>query len=211
MRHYHFIDHVLINIDIGIRTLLAPTTSQRQNPADDVVDADLSSSEQKHSAALMRINHAGELSAQGLYQGQALTAHLPLIREKMEQAAAEEIDHLAWCEERINELGSHTTYLAPLWYFGSLIIGATAGLFGDRWSLGFVIETERQVVNHLENHLQWLPKHDYKSRAIVLQMKQDEAHHATIALDAGGAKLPPTLQTLMHYCSKVMTRTTYWL
>jgi ubiquinone biosynthesis monooxygenase Coq7 len=159
----------------------------------------------------MRINHSGEVAAQGLYQGQALTAKLPEVREKMERAAAEENDHLDWCEQRIHELGTHTSYLNPLWYFGSVAIGATAGFAGDKWSLGFVAETEHQVVRHLDSHLAQISPSDHKSRAILKQMKEDEGHHATVALNAGGADLPAPIKTFMSLTSKIMTKSVYRL
>jgi ubiquinone biosynthesis monooxygenase Coq7 len=159
----------------------------------------------------MRINHSGEVAAQALYQGQALTARLPGVRDKMERAAEEENDHLVWCERRINELGSHKSYLNPFWYAGSFAIGALAGAAGDKWSLGFVAETERQVVRHLDEHLSRLPEHDQRSRAVLEQMKEDEGHHATVALEAGGAELPEPVKKLMSLTSRVMTRTAYWV
>jgi len=159
----------------------------------------------------MRVNHAGEIMAQGLYQGQALTARLGEVREAMEQAAQEEFDHLAWCEDRLNELGSRPSLLNPLWYAGAFALGAGAGLAGDRWSLGFVSETEAQVVEHLDNHLGRLPQADRKSRAIIEQMKQDEARHGTEAREAGGAPLPPPAKGLMQLMSRVMTRAAYWV
>jgi ubiquinone biosynthesis monooxygenase Coq7 len=159
----------------------------------------------------MRVNHAGEVSAQALYQGQGLTARDPAVREAMAEAADEEVDHLAWCEERLDELRSHTSYLNPFWYLGSFSIGACAGLCGDRWSLGFVAETERQVVRHLESHLQQLPAADERSRRILAQMQEDEARHATTALEAGGAELPRPIRSLMQLCSRVMTTTAYYL
>jgi ubiquinone biosynthesis monooxygenase Coq7 len=159
----------------------------------------------------MRVNHAGEISAQALYQGQALTARLPTVRGKMEQAAVEENDHLAWTAERIRELGTHTSVLAPFWYAGSFAIGALAGIAGDKWSLGFVAETEHQVIRHLDAHLARLPEQDAKSRAILELMRTDEARHATTALAAGGATLPEPVRRLMALSSKVMTTTAYWL
>jgi ubiquinone biosynthesis monooxygenase Coq7 len=159
----------------------------------------------------MRVNHSGEVCAQALYQGQALTARLPVVRERMEQAALEENDHLAWCEQRLHELGSHKSYLNPAWYAGSFAIGALAGLIGDKWSLGFLAETERQVVRHLEGPLGSLPPDDLKSRAILEQMHTDEAQHATLAVESGGAALPPSIRGLMQSVSKVMTGTAYWV
>ena len=155
----------------------------------------------------MRVNHAGEVCAQALYQGQALTARRDETRQQMEQAAEEENDHLVWCRQRIHELGGHTSLLNPLWYTGSLAIGAFSGLLGDKWSLGFLAETEHQVVRHLEGHLQRLPEGDEKSRAILEQMKIDEGEHCTTARDAGGSALPEPVKKLMNLASRVMTTT----
>jgi len=157
----------------------------------------------------MRVNHSGEVSAQGLYQGQALTAKLPDVRAKMEQAAIEENDHLVWCEQRLKDLDARKSLLNPIWYGGSFLIGATAGLLGDKWSLGFVAETEHQVVRHLDEHLESLSESDERSRAILDQMKIDEAKHATTALHHGGADLPTAVKKIMGLMSKVMTRTAY--
>ena len=210
MRHYSPIDHLLINLDQAVRTVFGkPQVTERPNPADAHEDSVLSEEERRRTACLMRVNHAGEVSAQALYQGQALTAKLPEVREKMERAALEENDHLDWCEGRIKELGSHTSVLNPAWYAGSFAIGALAGAAGDKWSLGFVAETEHQVVKHLEDHLQHLPHQDVKSRAILEQMKEDETHHATVALEAGGAALPWPVKKLMGLVSRVMTLAAY--
>lgn len=212
MRDYSPIDKLFLNLDTGLRTVFGqPALTERPNPAGQVPEAELSEAERVLAGRLMRINHAGEVSAQGLYQGQALTARLPEVRSKMERAALEENDHLEWCERRARELGTHVSYLNPLWYVGSLAIGAIAGAAGDKWSLGFVVETEHQVVRHLDEHLAQLPAHDQRSRAVLEQMKEDEAHHATLALHAGGAPLPGPVKTLMGLVSKVMTRTAYWL
>ncbi len=162
-----------------------------------------------HVSGLMRINHTGEVCAQALYQGQAMTARLTHVRENMERAALEENDHLDWCNNRLQELGGHTSYLNPLWYLGSFTLGATAGLVGDKWSLGFVAETEKQVVKHLENHLQKIPENDQRSRAILEQMKIDEERHGTMALNAGGMELPEPVKKLMGLTSKVMTTLAY--
>ncbi len=211
-RHYSPVDHFLMNVDLGLRTLVGrPVVTERANPANAVGEAELDENQKVLAARLMRINHAGEVSAQGLYQGQALTARLPEVRDKMERAALEENDHLAWCESRINQLGGHKSYLNPLWYAGSVSIGALAGIAGDKWSLGFVAETEHQVVRHLDSHLEQLDESDAKSRAILEQMKEDEGHHATTALQAGGAELPFPVKKLMQLTSKIMTRTTYWI
>lgn len=212
MRNYSPFDRLLLQVDKAVRTVFgaAPLT-ERPDPATGVPESELDSAERRRSAGLMRVNHAGEVSAQALYQGQALTAKLAEVRGKMERAALEENDHLAWCEQRLKELGSRTSALNPLWYAGSFAIGALAGLAGDKWSLGFVAETERQVVHHLEEHLDRLPERDHKSHAILKQMKEDEAHHATVAFNAGGAELPGPVKQMMRLTSKVMTQTAYFL
>ena len=159
----------------------------------------------------MRVNHVGEICAQALYHSQALTARDPRIRERMQRAAAEENDHLAWCEQRIRELGARQSLLNPLWRIGAFTIGTTAGLAGDKWNLGFVAETERQVVAHLEDHLGKLPENDTRSREVVAQMKEDEHRHAQAAITAGAAELPPPVKGLMRLASKVMTSTAHWV
>ena len=211
-RRYTVLDQLLINVDKALRTALnAPVHSARPNPADGHPEAALNDNERRVAAGLMRVNHAGEVSAQALYQGQGLTAKIQNVRERMERAAAEENDHLAWCEQRLKELGSHTSLLSPLWYAGSFAIGAAAGLAGDKWSLGFVVETERQVEQHLDQHLARLPEHDRKSRAILEQMKEEEQQHASTALAAGAAELPAPLKHLMQLTSKLMTSTAYYI
>lgn len=185
--------------------------SGAEDPARDIADDELDEGERRHSAGLMRVNHAGEVAAQALYQGQSLVARDPGTREAMEQAAREENDHLVWCRSRLEELGSAPSLLDPLWYAGSLAIGTAAGLAGDRWSLGFVVETERQVVEHLDDHLSRLPDGDRRSRALLERMQADEQHHATRARAAGGAPLPPVVRRAMRAGSKVMTRTAYWI
>jgi len=203
---YSPIDRFIHGLDQALRTTLGPAPEpSRPNPAAVHPEAELTTTECELAGRLMRINHAGEISAQALYQGQALTARLPTVRNKMEQAADEENDHLAWTAERIEELGTHTSIVAPLWYAGSFAIGALAGIAGDKWSLGFVAETEHQVIRHLDEHLALLPEQDAKSRAILIQMRTDEAHHATTALAAGGASLPKPIRQLMGLTSKVMT------
>jgi ubiquinone biosynthesis monooxygenase Coq7 len=159
----------------------------------------------------MRVNHCGEICAQALYQGQALTARNPAARAALEQAAAEETDHLAWTAQRIGELGGRVSLLNPLWYAGSFALGAAAGLLGDKWSLGFLAETERQVEGHLEGHLDRLPPQDAKSRAIIDQMKADEARHARAAVEHGAAELPEPVKSAMKLGSRVMTRTAFWI
>ncbi len=209
-RHYSPLDQFIGNLDNAMRTIFGkPQITERPNPAAGVEDAKLSEGERRQVAGLMRVNHAGEVSAQGLYTGQALTARLPDVREKMERAAMEENDHLAWCETRLEELGSHKSLLNPVWYFGSLTIGAIAGVAGDKWSLGFVAETEHQVIRHLDEHLEKLPPQDEKSRAVLTQMKEDEAHHATVALLHGGAELPAPVKLMMKTTSKIMTTLAY--
>jgi ubiquinone biosynthesis monooxygenase Coq7 len=211
-RHYTPVDALLIQVDQALRTVFGqPVTTGRPNPAMTAPAAELPPVEQQEAGRLMRVNHTGEVCAQALYQGQALTARLETVRDRMEQATIEENDHLAWCEERLKELGSHPSVLNPLFYAGAFMIGAAAGKAGDRWSLGFVAETEHQVVEHLKAHLHRLPAQDQPSRAILEQMKEDEARHATQALEAGGARLPLPVRALMKGVAKVMTGTTYWI
>jgi 3-demethoxyubiquinol 3-hydroxylase len=210
-RRYSPLDRLLGHFDEAMRTVFASPHAQRANPADTHEDAAVEPSERELAARLMRVNHCGEICAQALYQGQALTARSAEVRVKMEQAAQEENDHLAWTETRIRDLGSHTSYLNPLWYAGSFALGAGAGLIGDRWSLGFLAETERQVVTHLDSHLARLPAQDHKSRAIVEQMRADESKHATVAIEAGAAELPTPIKQLMRLTSKIMTTTAHWI
>lgn len=206
------LDRLIGQLDQALHTVFGPApTPGRASPATDKADAELSVSERELSGRLMRINHAGEICAQALYQGQAATARLPEVRGKMEQASQEENDHLAWTEERIRELGGHTSYLNPLWYAGSFTIGALAGIIGDKWSLGFVAETEHQVVRHLDGHLARLSPNDRKSHAILEQMKEDEGRHATVAIEHGAAALPAPVKELMRLTSRIMTGTTYWI
>jgi len=209
-RHYSPADRLLMQADAALRTLL-PFSGQPARPSPAVLknEAELSESETRHVAGLMRINHTGEVCAQALYQGQALTARLPQVRQAMEQAADEEIDHLAWCEQRIRQLGSHTSVLNPLFYGLSFGIGASAGLISDRISLGFVAATEDQVCKHLDDHLGQLPAEDEKSRAILEQMREDEAQHSTAAIAAGGLRFPAPIKFGMSLVSKVMTKATY--
>jgi 3-demethoxyubiquinol 3-hydroxylase len=210
--NYSFLDNLIINADYALKTLTGKNPiTERHNPAEKTEEAELSEAEQKLSASLMRINHAGEVSAQGLYQGQALTAKLPQVKAQMERAALEENDHLDWCEKRCYELNSHTSYLSPVWYIGSYTLGAIAGSLGDKWSLGFVAETEHQVVKHLDEHLQLLPENDNKSTEILQQMREDELHHAKLAESSGATKLPLPIKILMSATSKVMTKTAYYL
>lgn len=204
------LDRLLELADAGLRAAFARPASQRPTPGtppaalpDEAV--------RRHVAGLMRVNHAGEIAAQGLYHGQALTARSPETRAALLQAAAEEGDHLAWCRDRLDELGSRPSLLGPLWYAGSVAIGALAGLAGDRMSLGFMAETERQVEGHLESHLARLPPDDLRSRAIIEQMKVDEAGHGQSALAAGAAPLPDPVPQAMRLTARIMTGTAYWI
>ncbi len=210
MRDFTPIDKVVMVFDQSLRAVFSPQQgTARPNPADAVDEAELTASERQHVIGLMRVNHAGEIAAQALYNGQAVTARDEEVRERMEESAREETDHLAWCKGRVEELGGHTSYLGPLWYWGSFAIGAAAGAAGDKWSLGFVKETEDQVGAHLEKHLQSLPKQDEKSRAILRQMAEDEARHGDKAVDLGGVPLPAPIKGLMRLTSKVMTTLAY--
>jgi ubiquinone biosynthesis monooxygenase Coq7 len=207
-REQTFLDRLISHADQALRTVFGePVGSGRENPAEPVMENELSTTDRAKSIRLMRVNHAGEVCAQALYQGQALTAHRHETRQQMKQAAVEENDHLAWCRQRIEELGGHTSLLNPVWYTGSLAMGAASGLMGDRWSLGFLAETENQVVNHLEGHLHELPAGDEKSHAILEQMKVDEAKHKSSALNAGGSVLPDPVKKMMTLMSRVMTST----
>lgn len=209
-RRLSFLDRVIIDLDRGLRAIGSESPAQgRSNPAGEVPEAELTQAQRRHAAALMRVDHAGEVAAQALYHGQALTARTPRLRDAMQQAAREEGDHLRWCSERLEELDDQASRLDPLWYLGSFFIGAAAGLAGDRWSLGFVVETEHQVVRHLEDHLTSLPPGDARSRAILEQMHEDEAVHATTALESGAVELPAPVKRLMTLTARVMTETAY--
>lgn len=209
-RRYSLIDRVIQQADNALRSVTPGVVKeQRANPAKEFNKVDLTDHEEKHVAGLMRINHTGEVCAQALYQGQALTARLEEVRDAMEEAAREEEDHLAWCEQRVTELHSQTSVLNPIWYGLSFTIGAAAGLVGDKWSLGFVAETEKQVCEHLDSHLEQVPRRDKQTRAILKQMKEDEEKHGTLALTSGGAELPRPIKGAMKIMSKVMTTTVY--
>ena len=205
------LDRLIFNFDRALRTLCARATSVRPVPGGDLQDTRLEEPERRESAALMRVNHAGEICAQALYHGQAMTARNREVREALEHAAAQETEHLAWTAERIGELGGRTSALNPLLYAGSFAIGAVSGLLGDKWNLGFLAETEMQVEGHLDGHLGRLPEEDLKSRAIVAQMKADEADHARTALNHGGAELPLPARHAMRAASRLMTGATYWV
>lgn len=207
---FNLADRLVLQLDQALHTLIpGSSTAARHTPAATVEDAQLSAQERQQAAALMRINHTGEVCAQALYQGQALTARLPDVRAGMDQAAREEIDHLAWCETRLQELDNRTSLLNPIWYAMSFGMGATAGLIGDKWSLGFVGETERQVCEHLEEHLERLPANDQKSRAVLTQMIVDERTHGDAAMAAGGAELPLPVKAGMKLMAGVMKTLTY--
>ena len=216
MRKLSFFDKALIELDKALQTRAsAQRMAQRPTPTPDPESLEstqeISDQEKQQAACLMRVNHAGEVSAQALYQGQAFTAKLPHIREQMQHAAEEEIDHLAWCEDRLDELGAKPRVLNPIWYAGSFALGAVAGLVGDKWSLGFVEETEKQVVEHLQEHLDKLPENDLKTRSIIEQMQIDEAEHGDMAKQAGAAELPAPIKAVMKVTSKIMTKSSYWI
>lgn len=204
-RTLSFGDRWLSALDSGLRTVFAPTRAARPSPAQGMEAAAMDPQQTREAGALMRVNHVGEICAQALYQSQALFSRSDELRAHFEAAAEEELDHLAWTADRITELGTHTSHLAPLWWAGAFAWGSLAGLAGDKWSLGFVVETERQVEAHLASHLDRLPEEDLPSRAIVDQMKREEAEHADAALAAGASPLPAPIQGLMRAAAKVMT------
>jgi ubiquinone biosynthesis monooxygenase Coq7 len=206
----HTIDKLLIAADEALRTLSGVATAGRAAPGRE--EGEPGTEEQRQlSAGLMRVNHAGEICAQALYSGQALVARDPQVRQALEAAGAEERDHLAWCGQRLSELRSRPSYLTPFWYAGSFAMGVTSGLAGDRWSLGFLSETEAQVEQHLEGHLDRLPPGDRRSRAILEQMRDDENRHGRTGRALGAAELPQPVKAAMRAFSKVMTRTAYWV
>lgn len=212
IRGYSLTDKLCMQLDVALRTVFGkPQTTERDSPAKYIKEQALSPEQCRHSQGYMRVNHCGEVCAQALYQGQALTARNKTIQQQMQTAASEENDHLAWCASRLQELNSHTSYLNPIWYMGSLLLGIAAGIAGDKWSLGFLAETERQVTRHLESHLQTLPENDRKSLAIVEQMAIDEKQHAETAIDAGATELPDFIKTLMSMTAKAMTATAYYI
>lgn len=205
------IDRLIVNFDRALRTLCARATSVRPVPGAERDDAQLETSERRNAAALMRVNHSGEICAQALYHGQAMTARNGDVKQALEHAAAQETEHLAWTAQRVSELGGRLSVLNPLLYAGSFAIGAASGVLGDKWSMGFLAETEKQVEGHLDGHLDRLPESDFKSRAIVEQMKLDEAAHGRAAHDHGAAELPLPARQLMRFTSRLMTRSTYWV
>ncbi len=204
------LDRLLASANNALRTVASPAgRSARRYPAEGMEDANLDADQRAHAAGLMRVNHAGEVAAQALYQGHAAVARDKQTKEQMQRAADEEFDHLAWCEQRINELGEEPSRLSPLWYAGAFAIGAGSGVLGDKWSLGFIAETERQVCAHLDSHLTQLPDQDARSRAIVKQMRDEEAEHGENAIAAGAAKLPRVVASLMRATARIMTKTAY--
>ncbi len=205
-------DRVLLEFDRALRTVFAQRRiTTRPSPAAGEAESRLSPPQARHVQSLMRVNHAGEVAAQGLYHGQALTARSDKVRRRMRVSADEESDHLGWCEQRLAELGGNTSRLDPLWYAGSFAIGVAAGLVGDKWSLGFVAETENQVLEHLDTHLRALPETDDKSRAVLEQMRIDEKAHGKAAMDVGGVPLPRPARRLMRRVAGIMTRTAYYI
>jgi len=209
-RSYSPIDRLIIGFDNALRMATGQTTeARRDNPAGSIPEVVMDEDHRKHAAGLMRINHAGEVCAQALYAGQAATARSAAVQSDMQQAANEEIDHLSWCKQRLDELESQPSLLDPLWYAGSFAIGAAAGLAGDGWSLGFLKETENQVEAHLEGHIEELPAEDARSRAILDQMKIDEAKHAQMAEDSGAYDLPEPVRQLMKMTAQVMKKVAY--
>ena len=210
-RTFSILDRFLGEIDIAIKVLASPARASRAAPSVAGGELVMESMDRKESARLMRVNHSGEIAAQALYQGQALTARDPSVATAMRHAAAEEMDHLAWCEQRLTELQGSTSILNPLWYAGSFAIGALAGFFGDRTSLGFIAETEKQVEAHLREHQERLPAADGRSRAILEQMTHDEVQHGAQATALGADELPFPLRIGMRWTSRIMTRSSYWL
>jgi 3-demethoxyubiquinol 3-hydroxylase len=209
-RRLSLLDKFITEADSVLRTITdSGNSAKRPSPAQGHSESELSEQEREHVAGLMRVNHTGEVCAQALYQGQAMTAKLPNVRDEMREAASEEVDHLVWCEERLQELDSHTSYLNPAWYGLSFAMGAIAGAVGDKVSLGFVAATEERVCQHLKDHLKQLPEEDRKSRLILQQMLEDEQRHGENALEAGGAEFPEPVKNVMSGVSKVMTRTSY--
>ena len=207
----NLIDRLIVGFDQGLRSIACEPRAQRANPGTSIPEASLSDAERRHASSLMRVNHCGEVCAQALYQGQALTSRNPAIRSALSSAAREEEDHLAWTRQRIEELGGRTSVLNPLWYAGSLAMGLAAGALGDRWNLGFLAETEAQVEKHLEGHLGRLSPTDSRTRVVIEAMQRDEAGHAQTARDLGAADLPEPAKELMRRTARVMTELSYWV
>ncbi len=203
------VDRLIKGLDTVLRTVSGVHASRRDSPGDEIAEASLSASERDHAAALMRVNHVGEVCAQALYHGQALTTRDPATRASLEQAAREEEDHLAWSADRVRQLGGHLSLLNPIWYAGSLALGIAAGALGDRWNLAFLAETERQVEEHLAGHLAQLPAGDSRTRAVVEQMRAEEAKHRETALVLGAAEMPAPAKLAMRAVAKLMTTVAY--
>ena len=204
-------DQLILQVDRALRTVFVPAQARRESPGASADDSEMKADEKTAAVRLMRINHTGEVCAQALYQGQALTARNPEIRATLKSAADEEQDHLAWCEARLSELGGRKSVLNPLMYGGSFALGALSGLLGDRWNMAFLAETERQVEGHLAGHLDQLPASDAKSRAVLEQMRSDEAAHAVSAQTHGAAEMPEPVKAALRAASQVMKSTTYWI
>lgn len=205
------IDRLISGLDAALRTVAGVHQARRETPAAGIAEAELSGAEREHAAALMRVNHVGEVCAQALYQGQALTARDPATRASLEQAAREEEDHLAWSADRVHELGGRLSLLNPLWYAGSLALGVAAGALGDRWNLAFLAETERQVEEHLAGHLAQLSPSDVRTRAVVERMREEEAKHRASAIELGAAEMPAPARVAMRAMAKLMTTVAYRL
>lgn len=205
------LDGLILEFDKVLRTLAVPARSRRQVPGDELAETVADPAQRRHVLGLMRVNHCGEICAQALYQGQALTCRDPAIKQALAVAAHDETEHLAWTEQRIAELGGRKSLLNPLWYAGSLTLGVVAGAFGDKWNLGFLAETERQVEAHLEGHLLDLPEADGRSRAIVDQMRVDEIKHAETAIEYGAAELPTAVKAAMKLTARLMTSSAYYI
>lgn len=208
---YSLPDRLIIGFDQALRTILAPAVAARACPLPEEADLPISKEEALEAARLMRVNHAGEVCAQALYQGQALFARSPESRSILERAALEERDHLAWCEKRLAELGASPSRLNPFWYAGSFALGAVSGLAGDKWSMGFLVETERQVEAHLSDHLSKIPERDASTRVILEAMREDEVRHGQAGVEHGAAELPGSVRLGMRWVSRLMTRSTYWV
>ncbi len=205
------LDAFIVQFDRALRTLAAPARARRPSPAEGRPEVPMSDADKVHVARLMRINHTGEVCAQALYQGQALTARVASNRLALKDAAQDEVDHLAWCESRITELGGRTSFLNPVWYVSSLALGVLAGLAGDQWNLAFLEETEKQVGGHLDGHLTRVPQNDMRTRSVIHQMKVDEEGHAALAHQLGAATMPKPVRVVMKWASRLMTTTVYWV
>lgn len=212
LRHYTLLDRICISLDQALRAVAGNAqTTGAPYPACNTDMPELDEQQRKHSAGLMRVNHAGEVCAQALYHGQGMVSTEAAVQEKMQQAAIEEGDHLNWCKKRLDELGSHTSLLNPIWYAGSFCIGMAAGMAGDKWSLGFLAETENQVIKHISGHLHLLPREDMRSYTVLKKMEEDEARHRDEAIKLGAGELPWIVKQGMAFTSKIMVKTAYWL